>query len=43
MVFLDGAEAAETWRAPAPGERELFGLDEAVALGAAFFGPLLAD
>ncbi|HMQ53391.1 MAG TPA: organomercurial lyase [Anaerolineae bacterium] len=43
MVFLVDAAAAETWQAVAPEQRDCFSLPNAIALGAAFFSPLLEE
>jgi len=43
MVFLVNAAAAKTWQAIDPVQRDFFSLSEAIALGAAFFIPLLAE
>jgi hypothetical protein len=42
MVFLVDAVAAEAWRSTAPDQRDCLTLAEAIALGDAFFAPLLA-
>jgi hypothetical protein len=42
MVFLADPVLAATWAAEAPAERRVYTLEQAIALGAAFFVPLLA-
>ena len=43
MVFLADRATAESWRQDDPGNIDVFTLRDAVAFGAAFFRPLLAD
>lgn len=43
MVFLKDRQAGEEWRGEDNESFSLFSLDEAVAFGAAFFVPLMAD
>ncbi len=42
MIFLADEEAVAGWRAEAPEARRIYTLEQAAALGAAFFVPLLA-
>ncbi len=42
MIFLRDHEVAASWRESDPQTRALYSVDEAVAIGAAFFAPLLA-
>lgn len=43
MIFLVGDESATQWQAGDAEHRELFDLPTAIALGSAFFSPLVAD
>lgn len=42
MVFLEGAEAAETWRGSDPDTAGIFDLTEGIEFGYRFFRPLVA-
>lgn len=41
MVFLRDAETADSWRRVAPGDRGVYGLEEAVEFADAFFRPIV--